>query len=120
MISLVDCTDEEWNYKVMYQDKFWFVDSLIPFEEMSALERERFTMNAFVPAFNHFREKALDQRPQDVIEEELGITAADYEEEDEENTGVGQYIVDKLEELASRLEDIEIRLNKKPNDPPTK
>lgn len=119
MISLIDSSDEKWNYKIMYQDKFWFVDSLIPFEEMSALEKERFVMNAYVPAFNHFRDKALDQRPMDTVEETLGLTAEDYETEDEgfvPEEGVGQWLVERINDIVQRLEDMEVRMNKKEKD----
>lgn len=114
-ISLVDCCEDEWTYQLIYNyRKMEPHSSPIPFDEMAPLEKSRFISEIFAPAFMQEQFEVLDARPKEVAEGYLGVDLdAGEDEEDEDEDYTAASIVDLLTELQKRIEDIEIRLNKK-------
>jgi hypothetical protein len=83
-ITLVDCTDDEWLYQILYKNKRYEAPYSLPFEEMSVLEQERFIGEMHSLAFQQERVEKLDQRPKEFLED-LGIEEEEEGEDEDED-----------------------------------
>lgn len=111
-ITLIDVGEEHWVYQLIYNNQIQEPMTYpLPFEEMSPLERSRFISEMFAPALLNEQFDVLDARPRDSAEQYLGESLDDDDEEDVS----AEDIVDILNNLSSRLEDLEIRLGKLDN-----
>lgn len=115
-ITLDDVGEDQWMYRLIYDNmRQEPVAYPLPFEEMGALERTRFVSEMFAPAFLQEQERLLDSRPVEIVEKYLDMDMDGEVEDDEEERGdvEPQHIIDILNNLASRIEDLEIKLNSK-------
>lgn len=119
-ISLVEVGENFWTYQVVYDGLKFERDYDLPFIAMSVFEQERFMAEMLSMPFNFKRTDALDNRPAELIENHLGVNLDDLDEDDEvdeaDPNGVGQQIVDLLNELKERVENLEIESNKNKDD----
>ena len=114
-IALIDCCEDEWTYQLVYNNQKYEKSYPLPFEEMAPLERTRFISEMYSPAFYAEQFKTLDARPGDAVEDYLmgsriGYDPDEEEEEEEEFTpegGVGQYLMDTLQDILDRLKALE-------------
>lgn len=110
----VDGADDKYIYEVQYRGKVHLIEVPLEFhDEMSVGDQERFIGLCLVEAFNRVRDAKLEERPQEIVDRLVGETDDEEDDDDEEER---IHIIDLLNQVMSRLEDLEIKINKdKPN-----
>ncbi len=116
-ISMVEVGEEFFTYSLMYNNRKYEQNHTLPFEAMSFDERQKFINGMYVQAFEAELDHMVKQRPDEAFEEMTGVNPEDLLEDDEEEEYEGgdvklQHIIDTLNGLVSRIENIEIRINK--------
>ena len=122
-ITLVESGVDLWMYQIIYDNKKYERTYVLPFEEMSFNERQTFINDMYMLAFKEELDVLTDQRASEKFEEVTGVNPEDLlsidDEDDDEPEDVSpQHIVDILNDLSSRIEDIEIKLGNN-EQPPT-
>lgn len=113
-ISMVEVGEEFFTYSLMYNNRKYEQNHTLPFEAMSFDERQKFINGMYVQAFEAELDHMVKQRPDEAFEEMTGVNPEDLLEDDEEEEEdvEPQHIIDILNGLVSRIEDIEIKINK--------
>ena len=110
----VEGVDDKYIYEIQYRSKTHLIETPLEFhDEMSVGDQERFIGMCMVEAFNREREAKLEQRPQEIVDKFVGEDADTDDDDDGEYGDDAQiHIVDLLNQMMSRLEDLEIKMNK--------
>lgn len=113
----VDGADDKYIYEIQYRGKIHLIEVPLEFhDEMSVGDQERFLGLCMIQAFQRVREEKLEERPQEIIDKHT-VDADDDDDDDEEYMADSRdmdaiHVVDLINQLVSRIEELEKRLNK--------
>lgn len=108
----VEGVPDKYIYEIMYMNRIYHIDTHLEYkDEMSVKDRQRFVTKALSMCLQLEAEAKLEERPEYKEPEDTDDAETyglDPEDEDVESI----HVIEILNQLASRIEDIEIRLNK--------
>ena len=104
----VEGVPDKYIYEIMYLNRVYHIDTHLEYkDEMSVADRHRFIARSLEMCLQLEAETKLEERPEYEEPEDDDETYG-MDPEDEE----GIHIMELLNQVMSRIEDIEIRLNK--------
>jgi len=107
----VEGVPDKYIYEIMYMNRIYHIDTPLEFkDEMSVKDRQRFVTNALSMCLQLEAEAKLEERTEYVDPEDTDDDEETYGMEPDDEEGIR--IMDLLNQVMSRIEDIEIRLNK--------
>ena len=122
-VTMDDCSKGEWVYSMRYMDRIVRICVPDPIEAMSLAQQETLFSTLLQDSFDIMREKKFLQKPEDAATEYKDVVQPkEFESEDDEDDD-DEYdededpdvtpLADLINEMLSRIENLEIDANKK-------